>query len=367
MGLFKKKKTEPIEEDTITYQSVVTTREINGTRVTYTSTIASNQPEVSQLYKDGIAAYKKWTKNQNDLASAHTAYELLDKADKAGFCEKPLPELGYLLVIGVEGIPKDMERAKGLFLKAAENGQSWAMNNLAFIYELDGEKENAVYWYTRAAEAGYSLSIWSLAKCYWKGLNGLEKNASKAREWARKLGDDFTFSAKDAALYEEMFKDADSEEEDESEEENLDDMLPPAVRACAENAFVEEEAGNYQEAVGWTMMALNYDGLSSDALTADEKLLLCRILYRWGTNTNYPDIEQRELELASIVCFETLKTLYESKEEYDDMEEKATLLFGLMTCYSDGFGVAADKKKADELAAKCLDMEVDDDQSFNWL
>ena len=363
MGLFRKKKTEPNEEEAITYRHVADIRESNGTRVTNAS--ASDQQEVKQMYKDGIAAYQQWTKNHSDLASAHKAYGLLDRADKAGFCEKPLPELGYLLVIGVEGIPKDMARAKGLFLKAAETGNRMAMNNLAHIYEIDGEKENAVCWFTRAAEAGYEQSIWTLAKCYWKGLNGLEKNASKAREWARRLGDDFTFTAKDAALYEEMFKDAACEEENEPEEDNLDDMLPPAVRACAENAFAEEEERNYQEAVGWTMMALSYDGLSSDSLSADEKLQLCRILYRWATNTDYPGIEQRELDLAGIICFETLKSLYESKE-YDDVEDKATLLFGLMTCYEDGFGVAADKKKADELAAKCLDVEVDDSQSMNW-
>ena len=352
MGLFRKKK--------------------NDVLVAHTSTFATSQLEARQLYKDGMAAYNQWTKNRSDLASIHKAYELLDKAEKAGFCEKPMPELGYLLVIGVEGIPKDMKRAKGLFLKAAEAGNSMAMNNLACIYELDGEKENAVRWFTRAADNGYSHSIWALAKCYWSGHNGLAKNASKAREWARKLSDDFTFSAKDAALYEEMLgdaaseeADAASEEADEPEEGNLDDILPPAVRACAGNAFVEEEAGNYQEAVGWTMMALSYDGLSSDSLTADEKMQLCRILYRWATNTDYPCIEQCELDLASIVCFETLKTLYET-EEYDDVEDKPTLLFGLMKCYADGFGAAVDKKKADELAIKCFDM-VDDDWEADWL
>ena len=64
------------------------------------------------------------------------------------------------------GVPQDLSKANEWFRKAAEAGDSYAQNFLGetSITGHARDKENGVYWWTKAARQGFDFAIWGLKK-----------------------------------------------------------------------------------------------------------------------------------------------------------------------------------------------------------
>ncbi len=90
-----------------------------------------------------------------------------------------------------------------LLKKAAEAGDTASMDTLGNIYMygniystewysvwdgIEVDEQEAVSWYTKAADAGYAPSMYNLAQCYFNGT-GVQKSLESSLEWYRKAAD----------------------------------------------------------------------------------------------------------------------------------------------------------------------------------
>jgi TPR repeat protein len=96
--------------------------------------------------------------------------------------------LGWLYATGT-GVPKDLNRAFELYLRAAKAGVPSAQNNLAELYETGGvgtrDESRAAYWYRRAAQTGFPPAEFNLGRLYVEG-KGVPEDEDKARAWLRR-------------------------------------------------------------------------------------------------------------------------------------------------------------------------------------
>jgi hypothetical protein len=67
----------------------------------------------------------------------------------------------------------------------AEKGDLQAQHNLAFQFEQQNQYDEAMKWYTRAAERGYGVSQMNLAQMYEQGI-GARQDLAAAKKWYRK-------------------------------------------------------------------------------------------------------------------------------------------------------------------------------------
>lgn len=86
-------------------------------------------------------------------------------------------------------------------IKLAENKDPFAQCNLALMYDykkgVAENKKEAVKWYRKSAEQGYSNAQYNLGNMYEFG-KGVIKNYSKAVEWYRKAAEQGNINAKEA-------------------------------------------------------------------------------------------------------------------------------------------------------------------------
>lgn len=75
--------------------------------------------------------------------------------------------------------PEDTQAAR------AEKGDMQAQHNLAFEFEQQKKYDEAIKWYTRAADQGYGVSRMNLAQMHEKGI-GTTQNMAEAKKWYRK-------------------------------------------------------------------------------------------------------------------------------------------------------------------------------------
>ena len=84
------------------------------------------------------------------------------------------------------GVPSNYEKSLEYFVKAAEMGSSYGMNNVGNMYEHgDGVEVNfneAANWYEKAAELDNNLAQENLGRFYENGLGGLPVDFKQAYE-----------------------------------------------------------------------------------------------------------------------------------------------------------------------------------------
>ncbi len=107
-------------------------------------------------------------------------------------------ELGLRYFVGVE---QDYEEAIDWFTIAAENGDANAQNMLGMCY-CNGygvvyDYEEAVKWYKKAADQGLVVAQFNLGWCYETGV-GVEANIDEAKEWYKKAAEQGDEDAKEA-------------------------------------------------------------------------------------------------------------------------------------------------------------------------
>jgi TPR repeat protein len=92
----------------------------------------------------------------------------------------------YLLGRGVE---QNNEKAFGYFSQAANNGDAFAQNELAYLYAAGKgtprDYAKSIYWYTKAADQGLASAQYNLGLMHLRGM-GTPPNKVVAIQWFQK-------------------------------------------------------------------------------------------------------------------------------------------------------------------------------------
>lgn len=95
--------------------------------------------------------------------------------------------LGLMYYNG-EGVSEDEETAKKWFIRAAENNNISAINNLGWLYKQDEDYVQSVYWYQKSAQKGNEEGMFELGCAYDFG-RGLNQNKNEAFKWYEKAAE----------------------------------------------------------------------------------------------------------------------------------------------------------------------------------
>jgi tetratricopeptide (TPR) repeat protein len=82
-------------------------------------------------------------------------------------------------------IPKDITKAKFWFQKASNKGNVTSQENLGAIYFEEKDFQNAIIWYTKAANSNHPRAQYVLGFMHRKGI-GTKKSRKKAKSWWKK-------------------------------------------------------------------------------------------------------------------------------------------------------------------------------------
>lgn len=114
---------------------------------------------------------------------------LLERAEKAGHLGAA-NDLGLISFEGLYGKPKDLEKAREMFIHAAELGSGEAMKNVGVIYReglgVDANPIEAMKWYFLAFEAGFNRQgLMPLLQSFEQELTKeeIEDARSQAQAW----------------------------------------------------------------------------------------------------------------------------------------------------------------------------------------
>jgi len=123
---------------------------------------------------------------------APESQELADlrKAADAGDARKQYA-LGNKYYFGT-GVPKDHDEGMRWLRRAAEHGDAEIQRGVGFIYWLDGNERETIYWYQKSAAQGNFLATSNLFSYCLKGTI-TQKDCSDVANWLR------AFAAKDDA------------------------------------------------------------------------------------------------------------------------------------------------------------------------
>lgn len=149
-------------------------------------TRAASQGDINAQFRLG----KIYETIEQDYTEAIKWYEKAGSqgADNAFLCLSKMYEKG----IGVKAnhvVAKNWyNKAKNLLLQASNQGDTAAQCQLARLYEKEGDIENTIYWYQKAAEHGDTHAMMSLKNMYWLG-NGVKENRKIAIKWCQKAAE----------------------------------------------------------------------------------------------------------------------------------------------------------------------------------
>jgi hypothetical protein len=96
--------------------------------------------------------------------------------------------VGYSFLYGLNGFPKDIDKARKYLNMAAEQEQVNAMTTVGWFYftgEFGAPRDNeqAIYWNQRASDLGFTIASYNLGFFYYSGLAGLEQDLVQAKKY----------------------------------------------------------------------------------------------------------------------------------------------------------------------------------------
>lgn len=90
------------------------------------------------------------------------------------------------------GVPQDNQKAFAYFKQAADKGDVFAQNEIAYLYAAGKgthqSYKQSFHWYQKAAKAGLSSAQYNLGFMYLHGL-GTKKDKDLAMTWFKKSAD----------------------------------------------------------------------------------------------------------------------------------------------------------------------------------
>ena len=96
--------------------------------------------------------------------------------------------VGYNFLYGLNGFPKDLDKAIKYLNMAAEQEQVNAMTTVGWFYftgEFGASKDNeqAIYWNQKASDLGFTIASYNIGFFYYSGLAGLDQDLTKAKKY----------------------------------------------------------------------------------------------------------------------------------------------------------------------------------------
>jgi TPR repeat protein len=160
-------------------------------RVGAVSPLASStpQPTISSPTPSAAGSLAQ-AQSYLDAKDYAKALPLLQKAADAGDTNA-MNSLGWLYANG-KGVTQDYGKAREWYQKAAAAGNTNAMNESGWLYQngygVAQDYGKAREWYQKAADAGNTEAMYNLGLLYTKGLAGA-RDYGKAHEWFQKAAD----------------------------------------------------------------------------------------------------------------------------------------------------------------------------------
>ena len=125
---------------------------------------------------------------ESDPKNWRCAKEWLTRSARSGRASA-MPVLGWALANQPDASDTDQRSARDWYEKAADNGDLFAMNNLAALLERGPaplrDPSRARHWYGQAARTGFGPAQFNLGRMLAEGIGG-DANRDDAAEWLRK-------------------------------------------------------------------------------------------------------------------------------------------------------------------------------------
>lgn len=138
--------------------------------------LAARKEEAGDAYAEALKHFNGWANRERSLSKAA---ELMARAAELGSTEAMML-LGNWLLSDLLGTP-DRDRAKALFLRAAEAGDADGDCALGLLAEEDGDFVEAAFRYQRALDDKHEDGACSLARLMLEG-NGVPQDIARALE-----------------------------------------------------------------------------------------------------------------------------------------------------------------------------------------
>ena len=133
---------------------------------------------IAKMYENGRMAFL--------FGKFDVAFKAWEPLANQGY-SKAQASLGWMYHTG-NGVTRDIQQAMGWYTLAAEQNHAIAQNNLAVFYEnglgVIPNKKAAFEWYKKSADSGYAFAQYNLGRMYAEGL-GTRKNTKEATYWWR--------------------------------------------------------------------------------------------------------------------------------------------------------------------------------------
>lgn len=126
---------------------------------------------------------RRYAEGRGSPKNAALAQEWLERAAAFGDLYAYM-DLGKMYVLG-QGVERDLEKANGYYTQAAEQNLVVAMRALGDVAMQQGNQNNAVQWFEKAADKGDSPSIFRLITLYSDAASSLH-DEQKTTQWVQK-------------------------------------------------------------------------------------------------------------------------------------------------------------------------------------
>lgn len=120
-----------------------------------------------------------------DIKNTEKGIEWIQKAALKGY-PMAMTALGTIYSGSIESIPEDKERSRFWTQRAADLGEPDAQYNLALEIHEEGNAQEAIPLYKKAADQGHPMAAFNIGSLYYNGLDGIEQDYAEAVKWFRK-------------------------------------------------------------------------------------------------------------------------------------------------------------------------------------
>ena len=110
-----------------------------------------------------------------------TALKYYLKAAEVGIVSAML-DCGCIYFEGRGGVEQNIDKSIEWFTKAADNGNSAAMNNIGYIFDTLKKHDKAIFWYEKSAQLGDVVAMLNLSNTYRNSY----QDKILAQRWLRK-------------------------------------------------------------------------------------------------------------------------------------------------------------------------------------
>lgn len=140
-----------------------------------------DQIEKGTLNESGYANYINYMKEVALNGNYDKGIQYLSLSAQEGFVPSQC-EYGICYIFG-QGVKADYNNAMEWSLKAANQGFAPSQNNVGYLYDIRGKRDDAYVWYEKAALQGLPLSQMAVGFFYQYGLAKKPVDYYYAQEW----------------------------------------------------------------------------------------------------------------------------------------------------------------------------------------